>query len=842
MATPWSTAGSYAISLAQLASFTISAAGTPGTGWTVRFSSGTRWIEGSFGLTGSGSDFIWSLPLWEIGTLVQVGTSNLTVWHGIAEEGKTVTYDVVAIDALGWTFTQSGTEVYDLGVVGLSGVPGGTITLPSNLYQVPAGVTPYFQVLGQSDGTVIVDPTQPVITISGTASITPSYEFVVDLGLGGFEASSGYTVSSTTGTYTRGSTITIQGPVGSFGTKPNGEKPRYFWRFDTNTSTDPTLSRNTFGGSFNGTYQASVKPTGRSGAMTWDIETGYPASANLFTGPKLTWTPSDSSKFYLFLRRRAEYTPQGLSSSQINNKILRLYPENVAAVSDDPSQYVGYASSPRTFVEGVGGGTATFGGPYWTPGQFHTLECQFQQGALNTQDGVFNCILNGRHYLSPSTRWVHRSSTTGETDRFDELNIDQRSNLIDVANSNVYYSDLMFDDSWCRVIYSNETTWNESTSGDYARKLAVVKTWSDTQVTCELLDDMASGDCLYVVKSTGTAVKIGQYRPFEEQPGVAVNWSGSITNGTRLTISGSGFGTGPTYWWFDNIDNIAGYSGYTNGANVPAGVAYSAVQTSSSTPMKFSTVSPRTAYSTRHYRLGTTLSGQYTDGALDGIIAMGGQNPGPEYQPKRFTRIFVRCSEQPPYEEIKWFRFWAANDTNRICSVVCNGMSYTKQDGSAGRKFGAMRPSAGVWTVIEAYVDVDELDTNGKITPKIGNVITSTASAGSNAVTDAWRTASGRGIRMAVIGYDCGSTPAAPLLPTVEIAEIYSATSQARVMLTDNAVWTSVTNGQEVCVPVSWSSSQVVVDLNLGQWSSAEGKHLHLIRDDGTTQYLGRFV
>jgi hypothetical protein len=325
----------------------------------------------------------------------------------------------------------------------------------------------------------------------------------------GFTPESGYSVSSSSGAYTRGSTVTITGT--GFGTKPNGEKPRYFWRFDSNTSTDAALSRSAFAGSFRGTYQTTIKPSNRSGAMTWDIETGYPTSSNLFTGPDIRWTPASGAQFYLFLRRRAEYTPQGLATNgtQINNKILRLYPENVSGVSDDPSMYLGYASAPRTYCEGVDDGIAISGGPYWTVGQWHTLECQFQQGALDVKDGIFNCILNGRHYLSPSQRWYHRRTSAGETDRFDELNIDQRSNLIDVATPVVYYSDLMFDDSWCRVIHSTETAWNESTSGDYARKLAVVKTWTNTVITCELLDDMASGDRLYVVKSDGTALKIG---------------------------------------------------------------------------------------------------------------------------------------------------------------------------------------------------------------------------------------------------------------------------------------------------------------------------------------------
>jgi hypothetical protein len=67
--------------------------------------------------------------------------------------------------------------------------------------------------------------------------------------------------------------------------------------------------------------------------------------------------------------------------------------------------------------------------------------------------------------------------------------------------------------------------------------------------------------------------------------------------------------------------------------------------------------------------------------------------------------------------------------------------------------------------------------------------------------------------------------------------------SFARIELTNSATWGAETNS-EVQVPVTggWSASQVQCKLNLGAFTSVSGLHLHLVNDDGTTRYVGRFV
>jgi hypothetical protein len=67
LATPWGVASGGNIAVAALASFAVSVAGTPDSTWRARFESGARWLRGTFGLTGSGADFIWSGSTWTVG-------------------------------------------------------------------------------------------------------------------------------------------------------------------------------------------------------------------------------------------------------------------------------------------------------------------------------------------------------------------------------------------------------------------------------------------------------------------------------------------------------------------------------------------------------------------------------------------------------------------------------------------------------------------------------------------------------------------------------------------------------------------------------------------------------
>jgi hypothetical protein len=78
MSTPWATIAGPVITVGSIASFIVQTTGTPNPStWYLRFESGTKWLRGTFGLTGSGADFTWSRPIWKAGQRGKIGAVTI---------------------------------------------------------------------------------------------------------------------------------------------------------------------------------------------------------------------------------------------------------------------------------------------------------------------------------------------------------------------------------------------------------------------------------------------------------------------------------------------------------------------------------------------------------------------------------------------------------------------------------------------------------------------------------------------------------------------------------------------------------------------------------------------
>lgn len=79
MASPWATASGDTVTVGEVSSFSVSATATPDADWYIRFQNAgaTRWVRGSFGLSGSGQDFTWSLSTWTSGQTGTIGTATI---------------------------------------------------------------------------------------------------------------------------------------------------------------------------------------------------------------------------------------------------------------------------------------------------------------------------------------------------------------------------------------------------------------------------------------------------------------------------------------------------------------------------------------------------------------------------------------------------------------------------------------------------------------------------------------------------------------------------------------------------------------------------------------------
>lgn len=169
MQSPWATRAEGTITVAELASFNVLVSGSPDPAtWYLRFESGGRYLQGTFGFAASGADFTWDRASWSAG---QAGTLGTVACDA---------YDVPVV--FGWTFAQGEGEAYDLGV---NVAPGGTVVIPAHLYAIPPGETAVWSLLNQSDGTTITPESvagEPVIiTVGAQVPPTDSYTVLVDL-------------------------------------------------------------------------------------------------------------------------------------------------------------------------------------------------------------------------------------------------------------------------------------------------------------------------------------------------------------------------------------------------------------------------------------------------------------------------------------------------------------------------------------------------------------------------------------------------------------------------------------------------------------------------------------
>lgn len=89
MQSPWATRVNGVITVGEFATLlTVTTGGTPDANWYLQFENGSgRYVRGTFGLAGSGKDFVWSLPSWNLGDTGSLGTVTLLTGDKAASGG-----------------------------------------------------------------------------------------------------------------------------------------------------------------------------------------------------------------------------------------------------------------------------------------------------------------------------------------------------------------------------------------------------------------------------------------------------------------------------------------------------------------------------------------------------------------------------------------------------------------------------------------------------------------------------------------------------------------------------------------------------------------------------------
>jgi hypothetical protein len=354
----------------------------------------------------------------------------------------------------------------------------------------------------------------------------------------GFIRETGFDIS---GTLANGQSVTITDTQSRFGTKTGSGKPWAYFPMTGGTAYDSTYSRATSAititnGDFytgetspsGGTgctrihHLSASGPTGTTGA--WGVSGITNGFAYVFTHRRYMWpvlTDGVATNLKSFRLR----STGGTASTQIDFFLLlqsASYPTGVVdevAVPQRPS-----VGSQVCSTNLGGGGARSQIGMNW-----HRFEYDLVPSSYGGTDGKIIPWINGARPTSAggSQGPLYANGTDGFMTRgngsvdelptymsFDQISNNSGATAEDYANSYTLYGPTLVDDSRCRVIVSDEATWNTTSSVFPVRDFCVPTLWSANSITLLLrkgVHSALSGKYLWVVTSDGTALKIGRF-------------------------------------------------------------------------------------------------------------------------------------------------------------------------------------------------------------------------------------------------------------------------------------------------------------------------------------------
>lgn len=332
-------------------------------------------------------------------------------------------------------------------------------------------------------------------------------------GAAGFTENSGFTVTAIDGNWNAGSRVRIQKTGGGFGTKPGGPKPLKVFTFESDTAPHATYSRNTTG------YTAGGGTLVTTGPLMANM------SAHLFTDMTSPTNVNGSlvnfatGQWYRCSPKNYNWTvlDGGLPAASPAGTNLKTERMRALSGTNDTYTHEGDSNEPTgqgviTF-ENVGSAQNQYFGPSLPADTWiHVEMFGRSSSAADVQDGIRNYIKDGKHVITPNTLFI--TKTAGNTGDFDQHNLDQISNNAETAGSGVYLALDYFDDSWCRILHSDEATYAETDTG-VARKRWPLSSyaWADDELEAYILQHPynLSGRHLKVINSAGTSFDVGAW-------------------------------------------------------------------------------------------------------------------------------------------------------------------------------------------------------------------------------------------------------------------------------------------------------------------------------------------
>lgn len=336
----------------------------------------------------------------------------------------------------------------------------------------------------------------------------------------GFAAEAGFSIS---GEIADGNSIIITGT--SFGTKPNGVGPMFYFELGLNNGSPGTGSRGTYTDGWNNSFTQTVVAPNRTHALEMLLEASPSKNMNV------SQIDVGSTKTDLYMMARVHINADGddlfADDTAYNQKPFRYSQAS-------PSNNIVWPSvgaqdradgNPRLASEFVGEGTHFFNADGVAirdvfglrKNEWVTDECEYHQGDVDVSEGTIKLIRNGViHTHSPNggANFVTRTAAFPNLMHNFVLWQDQKS---EGAQFSVRADFLYLDDSFARIIISEEATWEAATASPevfFVREVQIPTAWANLEITFTIrqgIHTLLAGKYLYVVDSAGIDQKIGQF-------------------------------------------------------------------------------------------------------------------------------------------------------------------------------------------------------------------------------------------------------------------------------------------------------------------------------------------
>ncbi|MCK8516787.1 hypothetical protein M0534_10710 [Methylonatrum kenyense] len=311
---------------------------------------------------------------------------------------------------------------------------------------------------------------------------------------------------------------------------------------------------------------------------------------------------------------------------------------------------------------------------------------------------------------------------------------------------------------------------------------------------------------------------------------------GTLAAGSTLTIEGTGFGSKsrpqPALW--DTTDNQADvYSSVSNGAPIPTGQNYPFTSTNQDVYLERGT-NDRSRYDGDSMRYVTR-----GNGALSNPTALGGNSP-----PTDIREIYVRYwsrFERTPLDSgsnasHKFMRVWTGSGDDLRISWTQKQLTVNNRNAggtSAKTVWEDWTGDPNAWNLHEFWINADR----GLIVASVnGDEYIRFQDSDSRYLARNHPT----GLRIAQIGWNPSHGTSSIANQTQWISDIYIDTTPARVLISDQPRWSSVTHS-EILIPSSWSDSEISVDFEPKSLSETpnEDLYLYVVNPDGVANSRG---